>query len=88
MYTLSKILIYFKVYIMYTFDMKKDIIKKILLLHYSKDSIKSILCGRRKPSYKIMLILQEKHQIPFEAWKDIKSFVTESVTQSKNNAKV
>ena len=88
MYTLSKILIYFKVYIMYTFDMKKDIIKKTLLLHYSKDSIKSILCGRRNPSYKIMLILQEKHQIPFEAWKDIKSFINTNIPNTKENIKV
>ena len=73
---------------MYTFDMKKDIIKKTLLLHYSKDSIKSILCGRRKPSYKIMLILQEKHQIPFEAWKDIKSFINTNVPSTKENIKV
>ena len=73
---------------MYTFDMKKDIIKKTLLLHYSKDSIKSILCGRRKPSYKIMLILQEKHQIPFEAWKDIKSFINTNIPNTKENIKV
>ena len=68
--------------------MKKDIIKKTLLLHYSKDSIKSILCGRRKPSYKIMLILQEKHQIPFEAWKDIKSFINTNIPNTKENIKV
>ena len=68
---------------MYTFDMKKDIIKKTLLLYYSKDSIKSILCGRRKPSYKIMLILQEKHQIPFEVWKDIKSFINTNTTKTE-----
>ena len=68
---------------MYTFAMEKDIIKKTLLLHYSNDSIKSILCGRRKPSYKMMLTLQEKHHIPFEAWKDIKSFIN-----TKENIKV
>ena len=68
---------------MYTFAMEKDIIKKTLQLHYSKDGVKSILCGRRKPSYKMMLTLQEKHHIPFEAWKDIKSFINTNIPKAR-----
>lgn len=73
---------------MYTFDMKKDIIKKTLLLYYSKDSVKSILCGRRKPSYEVMLKLNEQHNIPFEVWKDIKSFINTNIPNTKENTKV
>ena len=68
--------------------MKRQKLKSILSSYYSKDGVKSIFCGRMKPSYEVMLKLNKQHNIPFEAWKDIKSFVTESVTQSKNNTKV
>ena len=70
---------------MYTFIMKKEQLKTILNKHYSIDGVKSIFSGRRKPSYKVMLELFEKHKIPFTAWKDIKSFVTESVTNTETN---
>jgi hypothetical protein len=58
--------------------MKKETLKKILSNHYSKDGIKSILCGRMKPSYEVMLKLNELHKIPFTAWKDIKFYISNS----------
>ena len=68
--------------------MKKEKLKTILSQHYSKDAVKSILCGRMKPSYEVMLKLNEKHKIPFTAWKDIKSFITDSLTNIETNEKV
>ena len=63
--------------------MKRAELKKILAPYYSQDSIKSLLCGRMKPSSKSMFMLNKKHKIPFTAWIDIKSFVTESVTNTE-----
>ena len=68
--------------------MKKEKLKTILSKHYSKDGIKSILCGRMRPSYEVMLKLNEENKIPFTAWKDIKSYVTEIVTNNENKGKV
>lgn len=68
--------------------MKKEKLKTILNKHYSKDGVKSILCGRMKPSYEVMLKLNEENKIPFTAWKDIKSYVTEIVTNNETKAKV
>ena len=58
-------------------------IKKILLNYYSTPMINRILRGERKPSYEMMITLQETHKIPFTAWKDIKSFITDSVTSNE-----
>jgi hypothetical protein len=55
--------------------MKRAELKQILKDVYKTDSIKSIMCGRSKPSYTKMLEFSKKG-IPFEAWLDIKSFIT------------
>ena len=68
--------------------MKKEKLKTILNKHYSKDGVKSILCGRMKPSYEVMLKLNEENKIPFTAWKDIKSYVAKSITNNEKNEKV
>ena len=68
--------------------MKREKLKKILGFYYKEDGIKSILSGRRKPSYEVMCALNEKHKIPFSVWKDIKSFITEIVTNNDKSAKV
>lgn len=65
--------------------MKRQKLKTILSTIYSEDAIKSVLSGRMKPSYEVMYELNRKHKIPFTAWKDIKSFVTESVTSTETN---
>ena len=73
-------------FLVYTFAMKREKLKQIIRAYYSFDSTKSIMCGRMRPSFKMMSMLNEKYNIPFKAWKDIKSFITnhtESVT--KNN---
>ncbi len=63
--------------------MQRVEIKKILELYYSEDSIKSLLCGRRKPSYENMIVLNEMHNIPISAWKDIKSFINKSLPEEE-----
>lgn len=69
--------------------MKRSTLKQILEKHYhSEDSIKSILSGRRKPSYEVMFKINKSDNVPFTAWKDIKSFINESVTKDKNNNEV
>ena len=68
--------------------MKRQKIKSILSSYYSKDGVKSIFCGRMKPSYEVMLKLNKQHNIPFEAWKDIKSFINTNIPNTKENIKV
>ena len=65
--------------------MKREELKKILeTLYKSNITINHISRGDRKPNYNNMLILKEKHNIPFEAWRDIKSYLQNNDTKSKN----
>lgn len=59
--------------------MKRDELKKILLKHYSKDSVKSILCGRMKPPIKKRIVLNNEFDIPILAWENIKSYLAENI---------
>jgi len=63
--------------------MKREKLKKILDKHYSNDGSKSILAGRRRPSYELMLEMNDHNKIPFTAWKDIKSFINQSIVNEK-----
>ena len=65
--------------------MKRNILKEILNKYYSDDGAKSILNGRRKPSYEAMLKMNEKHKVPFTAWKDIKSYLSNSNDTTKED---
>ena len=68
--------------------------KKIKITQIAKDlnithgAVSQWFSGKTKPTMDNAIKMNKQHNIPFEAWKDIKSFVTESVTQSKNNTKV
>jgi len=57
-------------------------LKKILKDIYKTDSVKSIMCGRARPSY-IKMVELSKQGIPFEAWLDIKSFIAANSTTPK-----
>jgi len=62
--------------------MKREKLKKSLSsIGISEHTINSILCGRRRPSYEKILELNEKHKIPFTAWRDIKSYLQENNTK-------
>jgi hypothetical protein len=67
--------------------MEREKLKNILLKHYSFDMVKSIMCGRQKPSYPKMLQLS-REGIPFEAWTNIKSFVKQNTTKPKISGQV
>ena len=49
----------------------------------SKDTINSILSGRRLPS--MSKSLEMSGEIPLDAWKDIKSFITSNSTKNGGN---
>jgi hypothetical protein len=67
---------------MYPFGMKREILKEILLKHYVNSAANSILRGIRKPSYEVMVELDKKHNIPFNSWIDIKSYLQENDTKT------
>ncbi|MDR2427649.1 MAG: hypothetical protein LBD19_01705 [Endomicrobium sp.] len=62
--------------------MEKKKLIKILISHMSKPMAYQCLNGYRHPNYNVILLLKQKG-IPFEAWQDIKSFITDNDTKSK-----
>ncbi|WP_418180768.1 hypothetical protein ACNSOL_01480 [Aliarcobacter lanthieri] len=64
--------------------MKREELKKILSKHYSKDSVKSILCGRMKPPIKKRIVLNNEFDIPILAWENIKSYLGENISKLKD----
>ncbi len=65
--------------------MKKINIRKILTSdNYSKDMVKSIMSGRRKPNADKRYEYLEKYKIPFKAWGN-KSYLQNNDTTSSTN---
>lgn len=49
--------------------MKRQKLQTIIKKHYtSKDTIKSIMCGRMKPNADLRYELEKSHKIPFSVW--------------------
>ena len=68
--------------------MKRQNIKKALVeIGYEPDSIKSLLCGRALPSMSKAIKLRNEHNIPLDAWIDIKSFINSKENGTKQVAK-
>jgi transcriptional regulator with XRE-family HTH domain len=67
--------------------MKKRAEFKTILktLGYSTDSIKSILCGRMKPTANKMFALEDQFGIPVSAWRDIRSYLQDNTTSNKSD---
>jgi len=64
--------------------MTRKKLKEILLEVYkSTTTINHILRGTRKPSYENILYMNKTHQVPFDAWKDIKSYLQPNPTKDK-----
>ena len=64
--------------------MKREQIQKALLANgYSYDSMKSLMCGRAKPSMKRAIELNKNFKVPFEVWIDIKSYLQDNNTSNK-----
>ena len=72
--------------IIYTIcTMERKHFKQILInFGYGDESIKKIMQGRMVPTLRKALVLQELHNIPVEAWKDIRSFIVH--TKKDNNS--
>jgi len=62
---------------------RKQIQKALLDSGYSYDSMKSLMCGRAKPSMTRAIELNQKFKVPFEVWIDIKSYLQENDTKQK-----
>ena len=65
--------------------MKRENLKTILLNYYVDSTSNSILRGIRKPSYEAMVNLDKKHNVPFDAWLDIKSYLKNDTKQCTDN---
>lgn len=59
-------------------------LKTNLLSVFAESTVRSLLNGNRTPSLKMALKLQEKFNIPVEAWRDIKSFIAKSSQKTAN----
>lgn len=66
---------------MYHSNMTREKLKQLLTKYYSVAGVNMILRGERKPSYEIMYQLNKSDNVPFTAWKDITTFITND-TQS------
>jgi transcriptional regulator with XRE-family HTH domain len=68
--------------------MKKNIIKQALLAEgYALNTITKYLQGNKKtaiPTLRKAIRLEKIYGIPCTAWADIKSFITDNNTKSKN----
>ncbi len=67
--------------------MEKDTLKQILKNFYKKSTIDAILRNSRKPNFDVMLELNQNYNIPFTAWKDIKSFLEDNNNKEKDKIK-
>lgn len=72
--------------------MERENLKNILLKYYVDSASNHILRGIRKPSYEVMVELDKKHNIPFDIWTDIKSYLKndtkdETVVSNTNQEK-
>ena len=57
-----------------------QIAKKLNVTH---GAVSQWFNGLTLPKYKYMLLLNETYDIPFEAWKDIKSYVNRNISDSE-----
>lgn len=57
-------------------------------LNITHGAVSHWFSGKTKPTYENMLFLKDKYKIPFEAWKDIKTFMSENIQKPKPNEKV
>lgn len=72
-----------------TFLMKKIKITQIAKdLNVTHGAVSQWFSGKTTPSIEKVIKMNELHKIPFTAWKDIKSYVTESITNNDTKAKV
>lgn len=68
--------------------------KKIKITQIAKDlnithgAVSQWFSGKTKPTMDNAIKMNKQHNIPFEAWKDIKSFISTNIPNTKENIKV
>jgi len=67
---------------------RKEIQTALLKNGYSYDSMKSLMCGRAKPSMTRAIELNQKFNVPFEVWIDIKSYLQENDTKKHSTTPI
>lgn len=65
--------------------MNRSKLIKILSNVYSKDSVKSIVSGRRRPSLENIVKFEKENNVSPSVWLDIKSYLQDNDTKQKNN---
>jgi len=66
--------------------MKREKLKKILRnFTNSEHTITAYLKGTRRPTYENMLVMHRKYKVPFTVWEDIKSYLQNNDTKTKNS---
>lgn len=71
---------------MYPFAMEREKLKNILLKYYVGSTANSVLRGVRKPSYDVIVELAKEHDIPFDIWLDIKSYLKNDTKQDSDES--
>ena len=54
---------------------KKDLFKILQGYYKSEKTVYAILSGSRRPSYEKIMSLNREHDIPFDVWLDITSYI-------------
>lgn len=70
---------------MYRFKMEREKLKNILMEYYVNSTANSILRGIRKPSYEVIVKIYKEHNIHFEAWLDINSYLNSTKDESEES---
>lgn len=69
-----------------TFCMEKHRITQIAKkLNVTHGAVSQWFNGLTLPKYRYMLLLNEIYKIPFEAWKDIKSYADENISSIQDD---
>ena len=66
--------------------MKRETLKEILLKYYVNSTANSILRGTRKPSYETIVEMNIKDNVPFDIWRDIKSYLKNDTKKSDSES--
>ena len=64
---------------------RQDLIILLTSDGYKKNTIDSILTGRRKPNAEKRYKYEKTYNIPFTAWRDIKSYLQNNNTSKGTN---
>jgi len=64
---------------------KNNLITHLKTVGYSNESIKKLLYGKTRPSWKKAILLQQNHNIPYTAWVNIKSYIENDTKKDEHS---